>query len=123
MLKMATSVLNEQSERTSIPRPVIQQVKEIWATQLPLITMQHKAERVLALPRFRAAFDFLALRALAVPSLQKDVAYWEQIQLEHPEWLITALSNQGNEQMQGDIDEAHSEKRDASKRRRRYRHR
>jgi len=123
LLKMATTVLNEQSERTSIPRPVIQQVKEIWATQLPLIAMQHKAERVLALPRFRAAFDFLALRALALPSLQKDVAYWEQIQLDHPEWLLSALPSQAVEQEQGGISDEYSEKRDAPKRRRRYRHR
>jgi poly(A) polymerase len=118
LLKMATTVLNEQSERTSLPRPVMQQVKEIWASQLPLMYKQDKAERVLALPRFRAAFDFLELRELAMPSLQKDVEFWKSIQEEHPEWLLSSVS-----QVSDESDVHHLEKPDAPKRRRRYRHR
>jgi poly(A) polymerase len=117
LLKAASTVLNEQSERTSLPRPLMQQVKEIWATQLPLVYKKDKAERVLALPRFRAAYDFLALRALAAPNLQEHVDFWTQMQVEHPEWMVQPVTDEDVQNQA--FDEA--QQRTEHKRRRRYR--
>ena len=83
LIKEAGKVLNEQNERTSIPRPVMQMVKEIWAFQLPLRFRQDKAQAMLAHPRFRAAYDFLCLRAVASPELQKAADWWTQAQVAY----------------------------------------
>jgi poly(A) polymerase len=123
LLKAASTVLNEQSERTSLPRPVIQQVKEIWATQLPLIYKKEKAERILALPRFRAAYDFLVLRAIVAPDLQAHVDFWTQVQIEHPEWLQVAVSHHEMGESSGHAFDDTPQRDGHHKRRRRYRHR
>lgn len=86
LLKAADEVLQEQNERTSLARPVWQQVKEIWAMQLLLQQKRDKVQSVLALPRFRAALDFMQLRALVMPSLQSMVTEWQQAYEAHPEW-------------------------------------
>lgn len=81
LIREAGKVLNEQNERTSIPRPIMQMVKEIWAFQLPLLFSQEKSQAMMAHPRFRAAYDFLCLRAIASPELQKTVDWWTQAQI------------------------------------------
>ena len=60
----ADSVLNEQQKHVSISRRYIQGIREIWILQLRLSKRAGKrAGTVFAHPRFRAAFDFLVLRA------------------------------------------------------------
>jgi poly(A) polymerase len=61
----------------------MQMVKEIWAFQLPLRFRQDKAQAMLAHPRFRAAYDFLCLRAVASPELQKVADWWTQAQVAY----------------------------------------
>jgi poly(A) polymerase len=123
LLKAASQVLNEQSERTSLARPVMQQVKEIWATQLPLVTKKDKAERIMALPRFRAAFDFLVLRAAAAPNLQETVDFWTKIQITHPHWLVESSFTQEVSQEADAHQLTDSHQQAEPKRRRRYRQR
>ena len=101
----------------------MQQVKEIWATQLPLVAKKDKAERIMALPRFRAAFDFLVLRAAAAPNLQESVDFWTKIQITHPHWLVESSSTQEvlEEADAQQLTDSHQQA--EPKRRRRYRQR
>ncbi len=117
LLKAANIVLTEQSERTSLTRPIMQHIKEIWALQLPLLYKQEKAEKIMGMPRFRAAFDFLVLRSVAVPRFQSVVEFWQEQQIVHPEWLWQKPSYVSYQNDEADVD-AYSTK---PKRRRRYR--
>jgi poly(A) polymerase len=117
LLKAANIVLTEQSERTSLTRPIMQHIKEIWALQLPLLYKQEKAEKIMGMPRFRAAFDFLVLRSVAVPRFQSVVDFWQEQQIVHPEWLWQKPSYVSYQNDEADVD-AYSTK---PKRRRRYR--
>ncbi|MDN5925315.1 MAG: polynucleotide adenylyltransferase PcnB, partial [Xanthomonadales bacterium] len=57
-------VLGEQSARVSIPRRFVYMMEEIWALQPRFAECSRKRVfRLLAHPRFRAAYDFLLLRA------------------------------------------------------------
>jgi poly(A) polymerase len=47
--------------------------------------------RLLAHPRFRAAFDFLELRLSASDSHAEDVAFWREAQTQSGEELSAAL--------------------------------
>jgi poly(A) polymerase len=94
LLKEAEVVLQEQSERTSLPRPVVQQIKEIWILQLLLEQHFDKVQTALGFPRFRAALNFLKLRALVQPRLVSVVTYWESMESKHPEWCWSSGSMQ-----------------------------
>lgn len=87
LLKAANLVLFEQNERTAISRPVMAFIKEVWAMQLVLVFHQQAAQSIMAIPRFRAGFDFLSFRAIAIPRLKTFVDYWQQQQDAHPEWV------------------------------------
>lgn len=117
LLKTANIVLTEQSERTSLTKPIMQHIKEIWALQLPLLYKQEKAEKIMGMPRFRAAFDFLVLRSVAVPRFQSAVEFWQEQQIIHPEWLWQKPSYVSYQNDEPDVD-AYPTK---PKRRRRYR--
>ena len=47
--------------------------------------------RLLAHPRFRAAFDFLELRLAAIREIAEDVAFWREAQAQSPSTLAAAL--------------------------------
>lgn len=47
--------------------------------------------RTLAHPRFRAAFDFLELRAKVAPELAADLVFWRDAQTQAPGALAGAL--------------------------------
>jgi poly(A) polymerase len=81
----AERVLREQAQRVAIPRRFSIAVEEIWAMQ-PRFAQRTKkrAFRLLEHPRFRAAYDFLLLRADESPELAELAAWWtEAQQLEH----------------------------------------
>jgi poly(A) polymerase len=60
----AYDVLKLQVKTTSIPRRVTQSMREVWALQANFEQRTYsKVYRLLAHPRFRAAYDFLLLRA------------------------------------------------------------
>ena len=74
-------VVVEQVGRVSIPRRFSNVAREIWALQPRLeVTTGKRPLRVLADPRFRAAYDFLLLRAEAGEELQSLCDWWTRFQ-------------------------------------------
>lgn len=68
-------------ESASIPRRFALMVKEIYVLQARLMNRAgRRALRLLELPRFRAAYDFLVLRAIADESLRETAEWWTRIQ-------------------------------------------
>lgn len=66
LLEAADSVLDEQSRKMAIQRRFIADIREIWFMQARFERVNPKAIwRMLEQPRFRAAVDFLQLRAEA----------------------------------------------------------
>ncbi len=83
----AYSVTNQQHKRVAIPRRLILGMKEIWMTQ-PRLEQAWRSKKALVLvnqPRFRAAFDFLVLRAKVNPDLKEIADFWEMLFLASPE--------------------------------------
>ena len=80
-------VLREQAQRVAIPRRFTIAIEEIWAMQPRFAQRTRKrAFRLLEHPRFRAAYDFLLLRADETPELAELAAWWtEAQQLGHEE--------------------------------------
>jgi poly(A) polymerase len=73
-------VVAVQIARIALPKRFSLPMQEIWLMQPRLDAMQRKrSSRLLGHPRFRAAFDFLSLRALSDPSLQTAVAFWAEL--------------------------------------------
>lgn len=80
-LRAADRVVREQASRIAMPRRFTLPMTEIWALQTRLESATRKrAARLLAHPRFRAAYDFLVLRALDDPRLRDLVAFWTEAQ-------------------------------------------
>ncbi len=85
-LSAAHHVLSKQRKSTALPRRFTDMARDIWALQ---IRLKHKKNplRILSHPKFRAAYDFLELRAKAGEPLDRLVEYWTQKQIEHPSLL------------------------------------
>jgi poly(A) polymerase len=58
-------------------------MQEIWLLQSRM-RQRKRSQRLLAHPRFRAAFDFLVLRQAAAPEHAADVEYWQALQAGMP---------------------------------------
>jgi poly(A) polymerase len=85
-------VLLRQVDRIAIPRRFSLPVHEIWLMQSRFSARQKKRVfRLLSHPRFRAAFDFLELRAAVVPELAEEAAFWREAQQLQPEALSQKL--------------------------------
>lgn len=79
----ADSVVSAQVARIALPRRFALPMQEIWLMQERLESMQRRRiGRLLGHPRFRAAFDFLALRAIGEPRLRAVVTFWLDLQGE-----------------------------------------
>jgi poly(A) polymerase len=67
--RAAVHVVGEQCQRVAIPRRFTFTMEEIWSLQ-PRFEQIHRKRvfRLMSHPRFRAAFDFLLLRAHESPS-------------------------------------------------------
>jgi poly(A) polymerase len=90
----AERILREQAQRVAIPRRFTIAVEEIWAMQ-PRFTQRTKkrAFRLLEHPRFRAAYDFLVLRADESAELAELAAWWTEAQSLGHEQLGERLAN------------------------------
>ena len=78
----ATEVVRIQCERVSFPRRFSLMAKEMWVMQ-PRLEQRHtrKPKQLLEHQRFRAAYDFLALRYEAgEEALKERVGFWTNIQ-------------------------------------------
>ena len=74
-------VLSEQLLVTSIPKRITLMMKEIWRLQFPLASFRHKQAHVLVRQkRFRAAYDFMLLRAESGELLQEVADWWTHYQ-------------------------------------------
>ncbi len=79
--RAADRVLLKQVDRIAIPRRFGTPMQEIWWMQSRFATRQRKrVTRLLSHPRFRAAFDFLELRAAVVPELEAEATFWRDAQ-------------------------------------------
>ena len=86
-------VMRQQAARVAIPRRFGLGMEEIWALQPRFEQRQKKrVMRLLAHPRFRAAFDFLALRANEEPDLVELVEWWTEAQQLDTQALTQHLS-------------------------------
>jgi poly(A) polymerase len=78
-------VIEDQLKFTTIPKRFTTIIQEIWRMQHALEKQPNKRAKILfARPRFRAAYDFLALRLQAgEKDLKKTVDWWTEYQLKH----------------------------------------
>ena len=86
------SVLSRQAERIAIPRRFEATIKEIWSLQ-PRFEQRAGARpfRLLEHPRFRAAYDFLALRGESGEVAGPLVEWWTRFQTETAEGRAAML--------------------------------
>ncbi len=69
-------VLAEQQKQITIPRRYSTTIREIWDLQQRLIQRRpHMINRLITHPRFRAAYDFLLLRA-QIQEIPSEIATW-----------------------------------------------
>jgi len=89
----ADVVVSRQIARTAMPRRFTQFARDVWQLQSRLTRLAgKKPHRLLAHPKFRAAYDFLLLRAQAGEEVQELAHWWTEFQQEHSDLLN---SNQG----------------------------
>ncbi|MEX2523743.1 MAG: polynucleotide adenylyltransferase PcnB [Gammaproteobacteria bacterium] len=76
-------VVSRQISRTAMPRRFTQMAREIWLLQYRLtLTKGKRPRRLLAHPRFRAAYDFLLLRAEAGENVTELADWWTRFQAD-----------------------------------------
>ncbi len=81
MREAAEVVVQQQVRTTSLPRRFSTPMQEIWAMQLRLPSRAgRRAHRLMEHQRFRAAYDFLLLRAEAGEVEQELADWWTQFQ-------------------------------------------
>lgn len=77
-------VISRQTAHTSMPRRFTKTARDIWQMQPRLKRLNMKnPERLLVHPRFRAAYDFLLLRAQSGEDVNEAVDKWTRLQ-ENP---------------------------------------
>jgi poly(A) polymerase len=81
-LEMAgAEILGRQLRRVNMPRRISHATREIWSLQLRLMRYRGKrAQRLVLHPRFRAAYDFLLMRAEADERLRGLAERWTRVQ-------------------------------------------
>jgi poly(A) polymerase len=91
--RAADRVTLHQAHRIAMPRRFSIPMQEIWLLQARFDIRQRKRVfRLLAHPRFRAAYDFLALRMVEQPELAEPVAFWTEAQTLSHDGLAERLA-------------------------------
>ena len=86
MQQASEELMPAQLEATALPRRYSVPMREIWQLQHRLMTQTGKrALRLLSHPRFRAAYDFLCLRAQAGEKVKQQADWWTRIQEKAPQ--------------------------------------
>jgi len=94
--RAADRVTLHQADQIALPRRFSVPMQEIWWLQSRFGVRQRKRVfRLLAHPRFRAAFDFLELRASVVPELADEFAWWRDAQGLGSDELAERLTSTG----------------------------
>ena len=127
--RAADRVTVHQLEVIALPRRFSLPMQEIWLLQARF-SQRKRVGRLLAHPRFRAAFDFLVLRQAASPDHAGEVAFWRDAQ--HDTSLAGAggtgfdadgdADPEGDDLLDGDADPDAGKGARAPRRRRRRRH-
>ena len=75
-------VIERQVQHVSLPRRFSLMVREIWGLQPRLVNRRGRggASRLLTNPRFRAAYDFLLLRAESGEDVAEHATWWTRFQ-------------------------------------------
>jgi len=90
--RAAAQVVAEQCQRVAIPRRFTFTMEEIWSLQPRFEQIQRKRVfRLMTHPRFRAAFDFLLLRADESPAMLELGQWWAHAQQLPQDVLAAAL--------------------------------
>ncbi len=79
-------IVSEQVQRVALPRRFSTPMTEIFQMQ-PRFTQRNgkRPQRLLSHPRFRAAYDFLVLRAQAGEAEQELADWWTELQTGNPD--------------------------------------
>ena len=89
-------VIREQNNVITIPKRFTQVIREIWLMQYRFPKrLGHRAYHLLGHPRFRAAYDFLALRALSGDETMELAEWWttfQDVEDSKKEAMIAELS-------------------------------
>jgi poly(A) polymerase len=86
----ATDAIRLQSDLISIPRRFSQFVREVWLLQPRLEAQMHRGiDALMGHPRFRAAYDFLLLRAQVGDADKALAEWWTDYQEADPEGRAT----------------------------------
>jgi poly(A) polymerase len=89
--RAADRVTLHQVATVALPRRFSLPMQEIWLLQARFSQRQRKrVVRLLAQPRFRAAYDFLLLRQIASDSHAADIAFWADAQRDPDHALAVA---------------------------------
>jgi poly(A) polymerase len=89
ILLAGDAVISRQVKSIAMPRRFTHAAREIWNLQSRLTHRQGKRpHRLLAHPRFRAAYDFLLLRAEAGEDVRELSAWWTDFMTTHADMLI-----------------------------------
>jgi poly(A) polymerase len=96
--RAADRVTLHQLNTIALPRRFSLPMQEIWLLQSRFSQRQRKRVfRLLAHPRFRAAFDFLVLRQVASSDHADDIAFWREAQHQPDAELAEQLEAQAIE--------------------------
>ena len=88
--RAADRVTLHEMDVIALPRRFSLPMQEIWLLQSRFAQRQRRRVfRLLAHPRFRAAFDFLVLRLTASDEHAADVEFWREVQ-QHPEAAVSS---------------------------------
>lgn len=91
--KAASKVMDKQRQAIGIPKRFSTIAKEMWSLQFRLNNQRRKSvNSLIGHPRFRAAYDFLCLRAGSDPDLQTLAKWWTDYQDASPEIRNDMLS-------------------------------
>jgi poly(A) polymerase len=92
-------VIGDQIQRVSLPKRFSLVTRDIWNMQPRLTKRQGKrAFKSLLHPKFRAAYDFLALRSQAGEPLEELVDWWTRFQdvsATDQQTMVNSLGNGG----------------------------
>ncbi len=92
--RVGRQVIAEQAKQVSIPRRFGQMMQEIWSLQPRFEQrVRKRVFRLLAHPRFRAAYDFLLLRACEGPEIAELGKWWTRAQEMSHEDLARELAD------------------------------
>lgn len=90
--KSMALVLAEQNKVIMIPKRFTQVMREIWLLQYRFAKRTgNRAHHLLEHPRFRAAYDFLAIRALAGDESMELADWWTKFQDVDPEEQLSMV--------------------------------